>query len=157
MKRQSRAQQLTRVLLSAALGGVLGVALVVSVASADNIQCPHNPSGAVTCQGTERDDNITGTANYDNIAAHGNCDHVIGHPVGDIIAGNGGQDRSKLDCNGGLWGNDGNDGVYGGDDEDDLHGDDGDDYLEGGPSNGDWCYGGAGQDRFDASCEFQFQ
>ncbi len=129
-----------------------------------------NPPATATCWsetatiiGTSGDDVLVGTAGRDVIVGLGGDDVIKGLDGDDLICADGGADV--------VEGGNGNDTIVGGDGDDKLlggsgndllrgnggtdllRGSAGDDTLQGGAGSGDGCYGGAGDDKADASCE----
>jgi hypothetical protein len=148
-----------RIVLSFALGFLLGAALLAPLAIGD-INCPS--SGY--CAGNDQDNLIFGTDNYNNIVAMGGRDEVHAQADGDDVSGG---TQSDL-----LYGGDGADTVDGGDSDefyscnevacgieggagaDALHGLGADDYLNGGNAD-DGFYGGDGGDVLQANLDGQ--
>jgi len=95
------------------------------------------------CAGLNLDtvvDSGSGGSGNDLVLGTGNADTLTGGDGDDCIVGGSGNDS--------LAGGNGNDVLVGGDGDDDLSGDAG---------AGDECYGQAGTDTFDPSCETQTQ
>ncbi|MEJ7876858.1 MAG: calcium-binding protein [Solirubrobacterales bacterium] len=137
-----------KVLSVAASAGALS--LCVGVALAASVSCD---GGGVECTGTNNPDEITGSSERDVIFAKKGNDGVNARDGRDDVFGQGGSDLAELD------GGNGDDRIYGGvgrdllreldtSGRDEMYGEEGDDFLIAGGLEGDFLYGGPGDEQF---------
>jgi Ca2+-binding RTX toxin-like protein len=111
--------------------GAMLVALVVVGGVAFALTCTGG-----TCQGTDSAEDIYGSDTRDTIDGYGGDDYINGRGGSDYIDGGDGNDTIEGD--GGVVSRS-------------L------DTLVGGEGTEDYCYGDLGYDKFDISCEYQYQ
>ena len=130
---------------------VLALALLAQGAVlARTFTCTGNP-----CEGTRRDDEISGTDNRDRIYAKDGADFVDGNGGNDTVyGGRGGDDLVGEDGDDELFGGAGGDTLTDGRGDDDLYGGEGNDHLYDDnpfgflPADTDRLFGGPGDDKF---------